>query len=43
MRAMKSIQTANGVVAGTGGASLSFVPADHGIQQGIPTYNVYAG
>ncbi|GJM91832.1 hypothetical protein PR202_ga08249 [Eleusine coracana subsp. coracana] len=44
MRAMKSIQTANGVVAGTGGgASLSFVPADYGIQQGIPTYNVYAG
>ncbi|CAO2196171.1 unnamed protein product [Urochloa humidicola] len=41
MRAMKSIQT-----AGAGGASLmSFVPADHGIQQGIPTaaYNVYAG
>ncbi|PUZ52920.1 hypothetical protein GQ55_5G012000 [Panicum hallii var. hallii] len=38
MRAMKSIQTA-------GGASLmSFVPADHGIQQGIPTtYNLYAG
>ncbi|XP_062231566.1 uncharacterized protein LOC133929000 isoform X2 [Phragmites australis] len=41
MRAMKSIQTA---AAGTGGASLmNFVPADHGIQQGIPTYNVYAG
>lgn len=41
MRAMKSIQT-----AGAGGASLmSLVPADHGIQQGIPTaaYNVYAG
>ncbi|OEL35125.1 putative RNA-binding protein ARP1 [Dichanthelium oligosanthes] len=42
MRAMKSIQTAG---AGGGGASLmSFLPADHGIQQGIPTtYNVYAG
>lgn len=42
MRAtMKSFQTA----AGAGGASLmSFVPAaDHGIQQGIPTYSVYAG
>ncbi|RLN22879.1 RNA-binding protein 24-B-like [Panicum miliaceum] len=40
MRAMKSIQT-----AGAGGASLmSFVPADHGIQQEIPTtYNLYAG
>ena len=41
MRAtMKSFQT-----AGAGGASLmSFVPAaDHGIQQGIPTYSVYAG
>ncbi|KAG8079122.1 hypothetical protein GUJ93_ZPchr0007g5702 [Zizania palustris] len=33
MRAMKSIQT------GGGGANLSL--ADHGIQQGIPTYNVY--
>ncbi|TVU36890.1 hypothetical protein EJB05_18843 [Eragrostis curvula] len=44
MRAMKSIQsTATGFGAGAGGASLSFVPADHGIQQGIPTYNVYAG
>ncbi|XP_062208138.1 uncharacterized protein LOC133909635 isoform X2 [Phragmites australis] len=39
MRPMKSIQTA----MGTDGASLSFVPADHGIQQGIPTCNVYAG
>ncbi|CAL4972053.1 unnamed protein product [Urochloa decumbens] len=38
MRAMKSIQTG-------GGSLMSFVPADHGIQQGIPTaaYNVYAG
>ncbi|CAL4945466.1 unnamed protein product [Urochloa decumbens] len=38
MRAMKSIQTA-------GASLMSFVPADHGIQQGIPTaaYNVYAG
>ncbi|KAJ1287152.1 hypothetical protein BS78_03G408400 [Paspalum vaginatum] len=41
VRAMKStIQT----TAGAGGANLmSFLPADHGIQQGIPTYNVYAG
>ncbi|XP_066315889.1 uncharacterized protein [Miscanthus floridulus] len=44
MRAtMKSFQT-----AGVGDASqpslMSFVPAaDHGIQQGIPTYSVYAG
>lgn len=41
MRAtMKSFQT-----VGAGGASLmSFVPAaDHGIQQGIPTYSLYAG
>lgn len=36
MRAMKSIQMADDIV----GASLSF---DHGIQQGIPTYNIYAG
>ncbi|EAZ14898.1 hypothetical protein OsJ_04828 [Oryza sativa Japonica Group] len=34
MRAMKSI-----IQTGGGGASLSM--ADHGIQQGIPTYNVY--
>jgi len=39
MRAMKSIQT-----AGAGASLMSFVPADHGIQQGIPTtYNLYAG
>jgi len=39
MRAMKSIQT-----AGAGASLMSFVPADHGIQQGIPTtYNPYAG
>ncbi|XP_015622090.1 uncharacterized protein [Oryza sativa Japonica Group] len=35
MRAMKSI-----IQTGGGGASLSM--ADHGIQQGIPTYNVYS-
>ncbi|WVZ67357.1 hypothetical protein U9M48_016445 [Paspalum notatum var. saurae] len=44
MRAIKSIQTTAGAGAGAGGANLmSFLPADHGIQQGIPTYNVYAG
>nr|CAB3479484.1 unnamed protein product [Digitaria exilis] len=44
MRAMKSIIQTDGAGAVGGASLMSFVPADHGIQQGIPTtYNVYAG